>query len=197
MPVSEQFVKVIGKMPFTAKHGVRWCYIEATRAALRSDESIRRHFARRLGAYALCNDIMLLAGAGMSYFSVKYGVEHHNPIFIAEAAGAALYAAGHGASGIAQHMMVRRHNRQATAIAARHEAALPPPATEPPTLPEVAPVAVTHQSAKGQTVPAYTLRRPTSPTLTERLVTDGGTAVAFIPLVHMTLNDVVLPFIQH
>lgn len=189
MPLQEQFIKTVGNMPFTAKHSARWCYTEATRAALRGDEPYRRYFANRLGHIALCNDIMLLSGAGMTYLSAKYGAEHHNPAFVVEAAGAALYAIGHGASGLAQHLMIRRHRAQAEVIAARRESA--PPVPEP--LPAPIPEAV--QPEPPPPLP-YAVHKPTSATLTERLVTNGGTVAAFVPLAHMTVNDVILPFIQ-
>ncbi|HSX34515.1 MAG TPA: hypothetical protein VLF62_02625 [Candidatus Saccharimonadales bacterium] len=189
MPIQEQFIKAVGKMPFTAKHSARWCYTEATRAALRGDEPYRRYFANRLGQIALCNDVMLLCGAGITYLSAKYGVEHHNPAFVVEATGATLYAIGHGASGLAQHLMVRRHRAQAAVIAARRESA--PPTLEP--LP--APMQEAVQPEPPPALP-YATQKPTSATFTERVVTNSGTAALFVPLAHMTVNDVILPFIQ-
>jgi hypothetical protein len=189
MPIQEQFIKAVGKMPFTAKHSARWCYTEATRAALRGDEPYRRYFANRLGQIALCNDVMLLCGAGITYLSAKYGVEHHNPALVVEATGATLYAIGHGASGLAQHLMVRRHRAQAAVIAARRESA--PAALEP--LP--APMQEAVQPEPPPALP-YATQKPTSATFTERVVTNSGTAALFVPLAHMTVNDVILPFIQ-
>jgi hypothetical protein len=174
MTFADRFISTIGRMPFTAKHSARHLYTEATRAAIRGNEAQRRSYAARLGGIALCNDGMMLTGAILSGLSVNYAVSHNSPAFALEAIGCALYAIGHGASGVAQHLMVRRHDAQAEAIAARR-------ATQAST--EQVPAAPAPIIAPGP-VPR--------PTLTERIVTNGGTALTLLPVAHIAVNELLL-----
>jgi hypothetical protein len=166
----EQFTRTVARMPFTAKHAARFLYAEATRAALRGDEHAQRRYITRLGQIAITNDLMLAAGAATGVFAVEYGIENHSPAFFVEAAGCALYAAGHGASGIAQHWMVRQHNQRAPELTAR--AVVPPPLL-PDALPQPP-------------------RAPAQPTTIERVVTNAGTAMTILPVVHMAIQDLIL-----
>jgi hypothetical protein len=173
MAFSDKFIGAVGKMPFTAKHPARFMYTEATRAALRGNEAIRRSYIRRLGGMALTNDVMTLAGGVLSGLSAAYAVTNHSPSFFIETVGCALYAAGHGASGVAQHMMVRRHKIQAEAITGRQLASPAPAIPAELSRPMVSPGPISR------------------PTLVERLVTDGGTAMTLVPVVHMAIEQLL------
>ncbi len=155
---TESFVKAVGKMPFTGKHKVRYCYAEGIRAAHRGQEKLKHRYERDLGRIAVANSLMGLVGFVIAGLAVKFGVDEESWQFAAEAAGGSLLAAGHTVSAVAN--LIIRNQLQARPVSA--EPALPP-----------RPVVIIG---------------PNLPTLTEKVVTHGAAlATCLGPVVHVAL----------
>ena len=99
---------MVGKMPFSGKHGIKTFYTDGCRAAVRGDEKGKLRQEDNIRGYIGFNNIRMLAGLLMTSVGAVNVFLNDQPQFIPEMAMGVAMTVGYAASVQAERMILGR-----------------------------------------------------------------------------------------